>query len=129
MGFLKQLACIAFVAMSSAASAATIDIEVAEQGGDVVYSYAGAFDTTGLSTSGEGSIDNFINPRVGLIGSRGSGPVLNLGQTDVYAVSLISAYGPTDNFRRVGVSTGDAFVINQNIVVFAQGYLLSLIHI
>lgn len=102
---IRILAALVF-SISTSFSNAGIIIDVSERSGDLVFSYSGNLDLTGMAQFGQ---DN--NPRQLISSSQGVILSYN-APVDVYAVPALPTFGM--KFLIDGITTGDDFAIFSN---------------
>lgn len=99
-------------------SQAAIIINTAQVGGDVVFSFAGTFDVTYLTSTGVNNYNELVSPFGGGILFSGTGPL------DGYKLqNKFPSFGAGSNV--IGTATGDAFKMytnNPTFLGFASGY-------
>jgi len=106
---------VAGALMAALPAQSAIVIDAAEVGPDVVFSYTGSFDLSGLTATGAVNNNELIDPSTGAILFAGAGPF------DAYEVPSLEVFGPGGT--AIGTATGDTFnVYTSDIVGFAVGY-------
>lgn len=102
-------------ALSAPASAA-IFITTADVGPNLVFSFSGSLDLTGMSAANVGNSAAGVGPDIGAILFAGPGNGM-----DGYGISSLPAFGP--DVVALGTATGDQFkIFSGDLVGFAAGY-------
>lgn len=101
-------AALAALTLANGASAGVITVNFAEVGNDVVISYSGSFDTTGLTPLGTAPIGSFLTPSSGTFIS---------GATffTFYGGVFAEPFG-TSGTVPGGASTGDPFILSAGVI-------------
>jgi hypothetical protein len=114
---MKQLLfAVGLAASLGAPASAAIYITTADVGPNVVFSFAGSLDLTGMTSFGAGNSFNSVVPNLGAI--LFAGPASGM---DGYSINTLPAFGSGNN--AFGTATGDQFkIFIGNLVGFAGGY-------
>lgn len=110
----RLLAAVGLAASIGAPAPAAIYIAVADVGPNVVFSFAGSPDLTGMTKFTADNAGSLIFPSQGAM--LFAGPI----GMDAYALPSFSGFGPST--ATLGTATGDPFNIFSSATAFAAGY-------